>query len=249
MAGLPHITFVRIPPHHLACPPPSPPPNIAMDNHNYEGAIITRDRDHDDQSNGTSSGIWRIDTPTNWFRLETNDDHWKPAEDQRRRAGNAHMHAVGRAAMTLTAMYEDVLSVPPNLATSTTYTSIFSASLGMYTTTVREPRKTKGVTTATMAHTLAHKTAHTAHETKGVTTATMAPSTRTALVLPLRGWAFPYGLPLLNGSFDLYDRGTINFLPTLSSQSNVNATGEYLFYLPVTYISTNPAHSVTRSFP
>jgi hypothetical protein len=48
------------------------------------------------------------------------------------------MKNVGRAAMTLDAMLKDVLSQPPNLATSTTYTSIFSASLGVYTTIVRE---------------------------------------------------------------------------------------------------------------
>ena len=70
--------------------------------------------------------------------LETNDDHWKPAEDKRRNAGNAHMKNVGHAAMTLDAMLKDVLSQPPNLTTSTTYTSIFSASLGVYTTIVRE---------------------------------------------------------------------------------------------------------------
>ena len=153
-----------------------------------EGAVITRDRDHEDRSNGTASGIWHINTSdtagSNWFRalsiynvfiivsfsyfdfafpqhasslltppsalpllkffrdanagLETNDDHWKPPEDKRRNAGNAHMENVGRAAMTLDAMFKDVLSQPPNLATSTTYTSIFSASLGVYRTIVRE---------------------------------------------------------------------------------------------------------------
>ena len=146
--------------------------------------MITRDRDHEDRSNGSASGIWRINTNdtagANWFRalspnvsfctsnrlrqlassihpsnlslppappveirsrhagLETNDDHWKPAEDKRRNAGNAHMKNVGHAAMTLDAMLKDVLSQPPNLTTSTTYTSIFSASLGVYTTIVRE---------------------------------------------------------------------------------------------------------------
>ena len=41
---------------------------------------------------------------------------------------------------------------------------------------------------------------------------------------PLRGWAFPYGLPLENGSFSLYKLGTINFLPTFSTQVNTTAT-------------------------
>ena len=37
-----------------------------------EGAVITRDRDHEDRSNGSASGIWRINTNdtvgANWFR-------------------------------------------------------------------------------------------------------------------------------------------------------------------------------------
>ena len=44
------------------------------------------------------------------------------------------------------------------------------------------------------------------------------------LALPLRGWAFPYGLPLENGSFSLYPRRTINFLPTFSAEGNATAT-------------------------
>ena len=40
------------------------------------------------------------------------------------------------------------------------------------------------------------------------------------LSLPLRGWAFPYRM---NGSFSLYARGTVNFVPTITSSANASA--------------------------
>lgn len=40
------------------------------------------------------------------------------------------------------------------------------------------------------------------------------------LSLPLRGWAFPYRM---NGSFSLYERGTVNFVPTITSSANASA--------------------------
>tara|TARA_B100000795_G_C22711220_1_gene403624 strand:- start:133 stop:1107 length:975 start_codon:yes stop_codon:yes gene_type:complete len=40
------------------------------------------------------------------------------------------------------------------------------------------------------------------------------------LALPLRGWAFPYRM---NGSFSLYTRGSVNFVPTITENTNASA--------------------------
>ena len=39
------------------------------------------------------------------------------------------------------------------------------------------------------------------------------------LALPLRGWAFPYRM---NGSFSLYARGSVNFVPTITEYTNAS---------------------------
>jgi hypothetical protein len=40
--------------------------------------VITRDRNHADDSDGVDNGVWDIDPPSAWWRLETNYDHWEP---------------------------------------------------------------------------------------------------------------------------------------------------------------------------
>ena len=42
-----------------------------------EGAVVTRSRDGPDNSHGM--GIWRLDAPSAWYRLETNFDPYVPS--------------------------------------------------------------------------------------------------------------------------------------------------------------------------
>ena len=109
-----------------------------------EGAIITRNRDHADDSAGAANGIWSLDAATGgWYRLETNYDHWKPAGDGRRAAGNDAMRRFTSNTIDLTALRK-VLSTHPVLNADTQYTSLMSAATGAYSTIVRESSSAKG---------------------------------------------------------------------------------------------------------
>lgn len=101
-----------------------------------EGAIITRGRFGIDESHGASNGTWVLDVPTHWWRLQTNFDHWGPAADGRRAAGNEMMAAVGRDAMSLDAM-KRLLDVTPVLAPDTDFTALMNPATGSYTTILR----------------------------------------------------------------------------------------------------------------
>jgi len=100
-----------------------------------EGAVITRNQTH-------AIDVWLLwqgDLPNNFWRLETNYDHWKPVppDDDRRTPGNAAMQAMGNTAITKEALY-NVMSTTKVYNPSTTYTTVMSAQdPSMYTTWVR----------------------------------------------------------------------------------------------------------------
>jgi len=108
-----------------------------------EGTILTRKRNGTDESGGR--GNWKIN-PDNgtWWRLETNDDNWKRPMDDRRNAANEAMEKVGQAHADLDHIFT-VLSTPPVLARDTTYTTLMSAGLGLYSSVVREHGKFREV--------------------------------------------------------------------------------------------------------
>jgi hypothetical protein len=113
-------------------PTPAPSYMIISGAKSGEGVVVTRWRDTTD--------IWPLDTQgsTNrWFLPQTNDDHWKPPKDNRRAAVIAGMNAIGRDKINLEGIFS-VLSTPPVLARSTTYTTLMSAQSGNYTVWVRQ---------------------------------------------------------------------------------------------------------------
>jgi hypothetical protein len=106
-----------------------------------EGAVVTRNRDGPDQSH--SEGIWSIGdgtkAPAEWYRLETNFDHWWPdlLTDGRRAAANQMMVGMGQQGVGLGPLL-GLLSTPPVLASDTVYTALIMPQNGSYQTVVRE---------------------------------------------------------------------------------------------------------------
>lgn len=106
-----------------------------------EGAVVTRSRDApDDESHG--EGIWSIGDGTTpsareWWRLETNFDHWGVAKDGRRSAANKMMAGIGQSDVDLQRLFH-LLSTPPVLASDTVYTALMWPHTGSYTTVIRE---------------------------------------------------------------------------------------------------------------
>eukprot|EP00462_Mataza_sp_D1_P024885 CAMPEP_0175130378 /NCGR_PEP_ID=MMETSP0087-20121206/5975_1 /TAXON_ID=136419 /ORGANISM="Unknown Unknown, Strain D1" /LENGTH=670 /DNA_ID=CAMNT_0016412593 /DNA_START=20 /DNA_END=2032 /DNA_ORIENTATION=+ len=90
-----------------------------------EGAIITRNQTQ-------AVDVWSLGQgpdASNFWRLETNYDHWKPppTKDDRRDPGNAAMKAMGNADITKPKLF-DVMSTPKVLNSGTTYTVVMSAT-------------------------------------------------------------------------------------------------------------------------
>ncbi|XP_029454351.1 N-acylethanolamine-hydrolyzing acid amidase isoform X2 [Rhinatrema bivittatum] len=88
-----------------------------------EGVVITRNR------NGPAD-IWPLDPIYGeWFRVETNYDHWTtpPPSDDRRTAAIKALNATGQENINLDTLYK-VLSVKPVLNNCTIYTTIMSAA-------------------------------------------------------------------------------------------------------------------------
>jgi N-acylethanolamine-hydrolysing acid amidase len=94
-----------------------------------QGAIITRDRED-------PADVWWIAAPENWYRGQTNDDHWKPPKDDRRVAMNNAMRTFDMSNITLSAMY-GVLSTPPVFNHITRYTTLMCPATGEMNTRVR----------------------------------------------------------------------------------------------------------------
>ncbi|XP_077582484.1 N-acylethanolamine-hydrolyzing acid amidase-like [Stigmatopora nigra] len=100
-----------------------------------EGVVITRDREG-------PADIWPLDLLYGqWFRVETNFDHWlpSPAKDHRREMAEKALNATGQDHINMYSLYQ-VLSMPPVCNGVTVYTTLMSAATPeKYTTLVRPP--------------------------------------------------------------------------------------------------------------
>ena len=82
----------------------------------------------------TVADAWYIkDTPSRWFALETNYDHWLPVPtaDDRRTPGNAHMDTLGQAGVDAAGML-GVMKQWPTFNHHTDYTLIANPANGIY---------------------------------------------------------------------------------------------------------------------
>uniref|UniRef100_A0A3P8W6T3 N-acylethanolamine-hydrolyzing acid amidase n=1 Tax=Cynoglossus semilaevis TaxID=244447 RepID=A0A3P8W6T3_CYNSE len=88
-----------------------------------EGVVITRDRKG-------PADIWPLE-PVNgeWFRVETNYDHWRPPPemDHRREMANKALNATGQVNINMDTLYQ-VLSLFPVCNGITVYTTTMSAA-------------------------------------------------------------------------------------------------------------------------
>ncbi|XP_075058725.1 N-acylethanolamine-hydrolyzing acid amidase-like isoform X2 [Mixophyes fleayi] len=104
-----------------------------------EGLVITRNR------NGPAD-LWPLDPLRGeWFRVETNYDHWNtpPPSDDRRTLAIQALNATGQANINTDSLYQ-VLSVKPVLNEDTMYTTVMSAAFPeKYTTRIRKEDENK----------------------------------------------------------------------------------------------------------
>jgi acid ceramidase len=91
-----------------------------------QGAVISRNR-----LNATD--VWRLNSPTRWYEVETNYDHWEnpPWFDNRVVPANNAMNAMGQQSLSLDGMFK-VLSVKPVFNLQTTYTILSCPADGTY---------------------------------------------------------------------------------------------------------------------
>ncbi|XP_069599501.1 N-acylethanolamine-hydrolyzing acid amidase-like [Ranitomeya imitator] len=98
-----------------------------------EGLVITRNRDG-------PADLWPLDPlHGEWFRVETNYDHWTtpPPFDDRRSPAIKALNATGQTNINTDSLYK-VLSVKPVINSNTIYTTVMSAaSPEKYTTRIR----------------------------------------------------------------------------------------------------------------
>ena len=76
-------------------------------------------------------------SPLQWFRLETNFDHWSIITDGRRAPANAHMKAIGQDSISLSRIFTEVLSIKPVLAPDTVYTTLMWPAANSYQSIIR----------------------------------------------------------------------------------------------------------------
>uniref|UniRef100_A0A914C8F8 N-acylethanolamine-hydrolyzing acid amidase n=1 Tax=Acrobeloides nanus TaxID=290746 RepID=A0A914C8F8_9BILA len=87
-----------------------------------EGAIITRNR-------WSSADVYKINIEKDrWFLLETNFDHWKKSDDDRRKFGIKFMEDVGRKNLNPSSLFS-VLSKNPVNNKQTIFSSVMSAAV------------------------------------------------------------------------------------------------------------------------
>lgn len=103
---------------------------------NNQASVITRNRYNIDSSKGINNGIWRLDTPSYWWRVETNFDHWWWAFDHRRETANEMLENIGQYNFSINTLLE-VLSTPPILAKTSVFTTLMSPIKNMYLTIIR----------------------------------------------------------------------------------------------------------------
>jgi len=97
-----------------------------------QGAVISRNRHN-------ATDIWRLQSPSRWFEVQTNYDHWKqpPWFDNRVQPANTAMQSLGRNGLTLNNLFKDVLSVKPVLNLQTTFTMLACAADNSYVSYAR----------------------------------------------------------------------------------------------------------------
>lgn len=103
---------------------------------NNQASVITRNRYNIDSSKGIDNGIWTLDTPNYWWRVETNFDHWWWAFDHRRETANEMLENIGQHNFSINTLLE-VLSTPPVLAKTSVFTALMSPVKNMYLTIIR----------------------------------------------------------------------------------------------------------------
>lgn len=97
-----------------------------------QGAVISRNRHN-------ASDVWRLQTPSRWFEVQTNYDHWKkpPWYDDRVDPANHAMEGLGRNNLSLQALFKNVLSVKPVLNLQSTFSMLACAADNSYISYVR----------------------------------------------------------------------------------------------------------------
>jgi len=92
-----------------------------------QGAVISRNRHN-------ASDVWRLESPSRWYEVQTNYDHWKkpPWFDDRVDPANHAMNALGRDDLSLDSLFKQVLSVKPVLNLQTTFTMLTCPADGTY---------------------------------------------------------------------------------------------------------------------
>jgi len=92
-----------------------------------QGAVISRNRNN-------ASDVWRLQSPSRWYEVQTNYDHWKkpPWFDNRVDPANHAMDTLGRNALSLDSLFKEVLSVKPVLNLQSTFAMLTSAATGEY---------------------------------------------------------------------------------------------------------------------
>jgi len=101
-----------------------------------EGCVITRNRLGPNEQVG--EGVWMIDFPTYWYRVETNYVHWEapPESDNRLDPAMDAMDSVGVTNIDADTMM-DVMSTVPVFNSDTVYTAVMSPKLQTFNVVVR----------------------------------------------------------------------------------------------------------------
>jgi len=96
-----------------------------------EGAIISRNRT-------VAADVWVLDSPSRWFEVITNYDHWSqpPWFDDRVDPANNVLKSIGQSAISLDKLFT-VLSTKPVLNLQTTYSILSCPATGEYRSYLR----------------------------------------------------------------------------------------------------------------
>jgi len=96
-----------------------------------QGAVISRNRIN-------ATDVWMLDSPSRWFEVETNYDHWKqpPWYDDRVKPADDAMNSLGQDQLSISNLF-DVLSVKPVLNLQTTFTMLACPADGTYQSLTR----------------------------------------------------------------------------------------------------------------
>ncbi len=87
-----------------------------------------------------ATDVWRLNTPTRWFEVQTNYDHWQQPpwfDDRVVPANHAMNNDVGQKNLSLQLMFDQVLSLKPVFNIQTTYSILACPADGTYTSYTR----------------------------------------------------------------------------------------------------------------